>query len=165
MNMYMVGKRIIAVFGFLAISIAVSSAETACDGKSAENPGGAREIVAANVSSVKSTDVKPGKLFEGTWTGQVKTMDGITKVSLTIKPGDGQASLSYGGKRSCTAQGGYEGEDNDKRIFSLTSQNGGKFCDKLDSLAVWNSGTNILSYEVSSRNKPVESGKLSRSAN
>lgn len=165
MNMYMVGKKLITVFAFLALNVAASSAETACDRKSVVNPGGARETVAANVSSVKSPDVNPGKGFEGTWTGQVKTMDGITKVSLTIKSGEGHASLSYGGKRSCTAQGGYEGEDNNKRIFSLTSQNGGKFCEKLDSLAVWNSGTNVLSYEVSSMNKPVESGKLSRPAN
>lgn len=102
-----------------------------------------------------------------TYTGQVQKDGNVISVKLTIKypltPGKEGAILIYGGKRMCTCQGTYEGEVDNKKVFSLLSKDGGAFCDKLDKLEVTQVSSDDLSYTTSSLDKKtLEEGKLSR---
>lgn len=150
MDVYQTGKKKFIACIFIAITVAVFLIDTGCN--------------------AKSDQVKSGN--EITYTGQVQTKDKtITSVKLAVKyplnPGQQAVVLSYGGKRMCTCQGAYEGESDGKKIFSLISQNGGTFCDKLEILeiSVQSEGGNSVSYLVrSSGRTTMEEGKLSKTS-
>jgi hypothetical protein len=165
MSRQITGKTIFTFFMVVAISIVFSFMETGCEAKSNINHAGQNNIVLASSNgNIANKEI--------VYSGQVQARDGsLISVNLTIKyplsPGKKEAVLlRYGGKRMCTCQGAYEGEIDSKKVFSLVSQNGGSFCDKLDILEVMQSKTanNEISYTVNSGDGiTIEGGKLSTS--
>jgi len=142
MGIRIAGKKIVAVFAFLAISAAVSSMKTVC----AANPGVNPDVTSDEIS--------------GQWTGQA----GTNKVILTIKPGGNHATWEYRGQRNCTLHAGDSGTDKDNRhIYVFTSSNGG-FCDKLTNGALYlkKLGSDLSYSMTASDNKQLENGTLTR---
>lgn len=157
--MNIVCKNIITHVVSLAISIALLSMVTACNAASDVIPSNPKGNGSGNVMSPSSPGVKSDN-FEGTWIG---TIGGTTKVTLVIKPGGDNATLTYGGNRECTAKGENQSVDTDKPLFKLYSQNGGPFCDSLQYLTVKNTTTNVLSYTVTFDDKKTnEEGTLNK---
>ncbi len=163
MRINTVSQKIIAALLYLAIVVAASSIEMACDANPGANGDAPSSTVAArNTAAAQGT---PDNWFVGKWYGKT------TGVSLTIKgpflPGDGNAVLTYFDEnRNCSTRGHYLKSDDSRQIFSLLSQNGGKFCDKLSRLTVWKTGENALSYTVTSGKETIiDKGQLSRSGN
>ena len=134
MGMRIVGKKIVTVFAFLVISIAVSSIETACDAKS--------------------------DIIEGQWAGQ----QGTNKVILTVRPGGKNATWEYRGQRGCTLDAEDSGIDKDNRQIYVFKKSNGGFCDRLTNGALYlKKQGGDLSYTVTaSDNKQTENGTLSR---
>jgi hypothetical protein len=169
MSIHMTGKKVFAFFMIIAMSIVLSLMETGCDAKSDINNAGQYKTASGNIILASSSGDMSNK--DVVYSGQVKAKDGsLISVNLIIKypltPGKKDAAvLSYGGKRMCTCQGTYEGENDNKKVFSLMSQNGGAFCDKLDNLEVKEipKSDKEVSYTASSGDRTtIEEGKLSK---
>ncbi len=101
------------------------------------------------------------------YAGQVQKDGNVISVNLTLKnppgPGKRDATLSYGGKRLCTCLGTYDGEASGKMVFSLQSQNGGSFCEKLDRLELTRTSAAVLYYAVTSSDGQIhEEGNLDK---
>ncbi|MEI6757678.1 MAG: hypothetical protein WCK85_07480 [Chlorobium sp.] len=129
------------------------------------------DTASCSAIDLKSASQKTSNSFnasiEGRWIGQTQTNSGdIIGVTLDISPiqvNKVSAILIYGGKRSFTLEGTYQGESNNRSVFSLCSKNGGLFCDKPSKMTVWKATENALFYSVSSRdNKIQEEGTLSK---
>jgi len=167
MDTYLSVKRGLTAFLLTAISVVVFSMNVNCSEKPAVNIPGPERIIPDNMVAAAPLAKSAGEV---TYAGQVQTKDGgIVSVNLVIKqpltPGKEGAVLKYGGKRMCECHGTFEGEKDNKKIFSLMSQNGGKFCDKLENLEV-NLGSHDsreVSYIASSGDKTTtEEGKLTK---
>ncbi len=155
MRMNTVGQKIIAAMLYMAIVVAASSIETACDANPGGNAGAPKSEVMAK-STEKIMQGVPDNWFVGKWfaTGVILTIKG------PLNQETGKATVMFQ-EKSCEAQGNYIGEDSGQRKFSpLTSQNGGSFCDNLQSLSVWKNEKNELSYEVTSGKGVIKSGSM-----
>lgn len=102
----------------------------------------------------------------GNWKGQILTPSGRT-VSLKMHisadaQGLPELEMIYGGARSCTLDGLYEGWAQGESRFSLRSR-GGIYCDKLSTLSLMMQPDSTLFYIVRDWNgNVVESGKVMR---
>lgn len=148
MSRYSAGKKIITVFAFLAISISVSSMESACDAADGANLD---------------------KWMEGAWTGQIETAGGNRSVNIDISSPANEPNnkeLKYSDPRGCTIKAQYVGTaDGNGLKYVVTMSNGG-FCDNLlhGALSLKRQGKDRLGYEVNyTDNKSVkksENGQL-----
>jgi len=92
------------------------------------------------------------KSIVGRWVGQVTTKSGAI-VSVSINASKNGIVVSYGGNRSCTLNGKYEGMMGNKVIYSMLSQNGGVFCDKIAQVHLTQHSSTLISYEAVSHDK------------
>ncbi len=155
MRMNTVSKKIIAALLYLAIVVAASSVEMACDANPGENRDAPPSTVVAR-NTAAAAQGTPDNWFVGKWFA----MGVILTIKGPLNQETGTATMNFQ-EKSCEARGNYIGEDNGKRKFSpLTSQNGGSFCDGLQSLTVWKNEKNELSYEVTSGKGTIKSGSM-----
>ena len=153
-------NKVLVVVAFLICGGAVPSLATALGAQPEMSPE-ARS--APGVAQPSSSEEK----IQGVWTGQMSTSSGtvtsvVLKISTPLQPGTVSASLVYGGQRLCSAQGRYEGTRGERTVFSLSSRDGGVFCDKLRQLQVWPTSDQEVSYQTSSDDKRTESGMLKK---
>ncbi len=166
MRINTVGKKIITSFLFLAIGVAVSSVETACDAKQDGQQGGySGNAISENASMVDVT---------GKWEGETRTTNGNTAtVILSIGPlkrGEKKTGLKYQSPRDCDLQAEYSKTENAWQIFSLSlplsSSSASGYCTNLvpGNLKVRREkNTNRLSIKVYSLDgKFAEEGQLSK---
>jgi hypothetical protein len=124
-------------------------------------------IVAENNVLMAETVTRPEKsAIIGNWVGQIETKNGdLVSVKMRVYPkseGSLGFEMIYGGKRSCTLDGSYEGELKGEFRFSLNSK-GGVYCDNLNQVSLAVISTDQISFKVTNKNgQVVETGILKK---
>lgn len=158
---YSLTRKTVHVFAFFAVCIAVTLFDM---------PGNVEAGPKKTVSksdSEENADTR-NSVKEITYAGQVRKPSSVVSVKLIVShplaEGEKGATLSYGGTRQCKCVGTYEGDVDDKKTFSLLSENGGYFCDKCSRIEIKQASENgdTLSYTVFLSDKTTEEGTLVR---